>query len=90
MSKDIFEDLEKSIEDAFKPEEKKKVDRQIDYWKLDRYYHTHANPDGTHSHGYSTHNHQWNHDYMRNNVYDELMFGPDRYRVVSDSIRCDL
>jgi hypothetical protein len=92
MSKDIFEDLEKSIEDAFKPEEKKRIKEKslndIDGTHWYRCYNTIQNPDGTHSHDYSTHNHQFNDDYMRNHVYDELMFGPNRYEMKFDKIIC--
>ena len=78
MSEDIFEDLEKSIEDAFKPEEKKRIKVK------------HSDDiDGTHWYRYSTHNHQFQDDYMRNDAYDKLMFGPNRHKIVSDSIRCD-
>ena len=89
MSKDIFEDLEKSIEDAFKPEEKKRIREksmdEMDETHWYRYHNTIQNSGGTHSYGYLT---QFNDGYMRNRVYDELMFGPNRYEMKFDKIIC--
>lgn len=78
----MFDELEKVIDDAFKPEEKKRVKKTL--W--DYYYSTPI--------AYDTHNHQINGDgYMRNHVYDELMFRahshvPPAYRQERLKCRC--
>lgn len=72
MSNDIFEDLEKSIDDAFKPNEKERI-------KEKRKKH--------HSHSFSTHTHKLNSGggYMRNEAYDRLMFDHNHHRKVTEN-----
>lgn len=71
--KDMFEELEKAIDDAFKPEEKKRIKKTL--WD----YYSYPGPNHTHNHTINE-----NGGYMRNQVYDEFMFGRRHTHIPPD------
>ena len=81
---DLFDNsIEKMIDDAFKPDEKERLvgDKDFDYFYKKYHNEYHHGYFHTHTHTPSSYSHTINdRGYMRNEVYDELIFGHLRHR----------